>query len=219
MTAVLVVAKAPVPGQAKTRLATSIGDAAAADVAAAALLDTLRAAGGSGATTVVAFTGDLARAARRDEVEGALAEALVLPQRGEGLGERLAAAHADAHAAVDAPVLQVGMDTPQLTGLLLADALAAAAYGTVLGPAADGGWWGLAVPDPALARVLVDVPMSTDATGRLTRAALETGGASVRLLPELADVDTWADAQQVAALAPGTAFAAAVRAAGRRVGA
>ena len=38
---VLVVAKAPVPGQAKTRLAASVGDRAAADIAAAALLDTL----------------------------------------------------------------------------------------------------------------------------------------------------------------------------------
>ena len=38
---VLVVAKAPVPGQAKTRLAAAVGDQAAADIAAAALLDTL----------------------------------------------------------------------------------------------------------------------------------------------------------------------------------
>ena len=36
-----VVAKAPVPGQAKTRLAAGVGDQAAADIAAAALLDTL----------------------------------------------------------------------------------------------------------------------------------------------------------------------------------
>ena len=37
---VLVVAKAPVPGLAKTRLAAAVGDEAAADIAAAALLDT-----------------------------------------------------------------------------------------------------------------------------------------------------------------------------------
>ena len=37
----LVVAKALVPGQAKTRLADAVGDDAAADIAAAALLDTL----------------------------------------------------------------------------------------------------------------------------------------------------------------------------------
>ena len=37
----LVVAKAPVPGQAKTRLAATVGDRVAAQIAAAALLDTL----------------------------------------------------------------------------------------------------------------------------------------------------------------------------------
>ena len=37
----LVVAKSPVPGLAKTRLAATLGNAAAADIAAAALLDTL----------------------------------------------------------------------------------------------------------------------------------------------------------------------------------
>ncbi|MBV8964573.1 MAG: glycosyltransferase, partial [Mycobacteriaceae bacterium] len=38
---VLVVAKAPVPGVAKTRLAQGVGPYLAADIAAAALLDTL----------------------------------------------------------------------------------------------------------------------------------------------------------------------------------
>ncbi len=77
-------------------------------------------------------------------------------------------------------------------------------------------------PSAALARVLVDVPMSTDETGTLTQQALTAAGARVHLLPERADVDTWADAQAVAQLAPGTAFAAAVasaaRAGVRRVG-
>ena len=37
----VVIAKAPVAGFAKTRLAATVGDAAAADIAAASLLDTL----------------------------------------------------------------------------------------------------------------------------------------------------------------------------------
>ncbi|MBA2640637.1 MAG: glycosyltransferase, partial [Nocardioidaceae bacterium] len=86
MTAVLVLAKAPVPGEAKTRLAAAVGDAVAADLAAAALLDTLRAASGTGATTLVALTGDLARAARRAQVQAALVDAVVFDQRGDGLG-------------------------------------------------------------------------------------------------------------------------------------
>ena len=65
--AVLVVAKAPVPGLAKTRLAASIGADAAADLAAAALLDTLDAvAAASVQASVVALTGDVEAAAREN---------------------------------------------------------------------------------------------------------------------------------------------------------
>ncbi|MBX9920944.1 MAG: glycosyltransferase, partial [Mycolicibacterium frederiksbergense] len=57
---VLVVAKAPVPGLAKTRLAAAVGDMMAADIAAAALLDTLDAVAAAPVSRrVVALTGDL----------------------------------------------------------------------------------------------------------------------------------------------------------------
>ncbi|MGB8209561.1 MAG: glycosyltransferase, partial [Mycobacterium sp.] len=56
----LVVAKAPVAGRAKTRLAATVGDQVAAEIAAAALLDTLDAvADAAVATRVVALTGEL----------------------------------------------------------------------------------------------------------------------------------------------------------------
>lgn len=57
---VLVVAKAPEPGRVKTRLAAAIGDKVAADIAAAALLDTLDAVAAAPVTArAVALTGDL----------------------------------------------------------------------------------------------------------------------------------------------------------------
>ena len=81
--AVLVVAKAPVPGLAKTRLAASIGAEAAADVAAAALLDTLDAvAGASVRATVVALTGDVGSAARGPELTSRLCDFTVVGQIG-----------------------------------------------------------------------------------------------------------------------------------------
>jgi uncharacterized protein len=216
---VLVVAKSPVPGLAKTRLAATVGPVAAADIAAAALLDTLDAARGSGGAVVVALTGDLRRAARRSAVEAALAGVTVIDQSGDGLGARLAHAHAAAHdravarsGSADTPavVFQIGMDTPQVTPRLLAEALAAAAeHDAVLGPADDGGWWGLAVADARLAAVLTGVPMSTGRTYALTRAALESAGAAVHVLPVLRDVDDWADARAVAGHGGGR-FATAV---------
>lgn len=213
--ALLVVAKAPVAGLAKTRL---IGGAVrpvdAARLAAASLLDTLAAARAVEAPAhVVALTGELASAERAAEVRGALGRWRVVAQRGADFAERLAAAHADAgRLAGGAGVLQIGMDTPQVTaallgecGRLLRDADA------VLGPAEDGGWWVLGVRDPALARVLVGVPISTAETGARTHAALRAAGARVALAPSLRDVDTLSDAAAVAAAAPTTRFATALR--------
>lgn len=211
---VVVMAKAPVPGRAKTRLCPPATPERAADLAAAALLDTLDAARAvPGGRVVVAWTGDLAVAARSAQVRAALAGVLVVPQRGADLGARIAAAHVDAAAtAPGVPTLQIGTDTPQLVAPVLAAAAARlAAVDAVLGPAADGGWWGLGLRDPQAGALVADVPTSRADTGARTLAALRAGGLSVELLPELRDVDTVADATAVAALAPRTRFAAALR--------
>ena len=114
---VLVVAKAPVPGLAKTRLAAGVGDGTAADIAAAALLDTLDAVADSPvAARVVALTGNLDDASCAGEIRSRLNDFIVIAQRGEGFADRLANAHLDAAAATGGlPVLQIGMDTPQVT--------------------------------------------------------------------------------------------------------
>jgi glycosyltransferase A (GT-A) superfamily protein (DUF2064 family) len=214
--AALVVAKAPVPGLAKTRLAATIGDEAAADVAAAALLDTLDAVAASSVTQrVVAMTGDLSIACRGTEIRERLADFTVVEQRGLDFAERLVHAHADAAASVGGlPVLQIGMDTPQVTGDLLSEC-ATALLGTdaVLGMAFDGGWWALGVTDPAMAKSLLDVPMSTSETGAVTLAALRHTGLVVGLLQELGDVDTIDDIGVVRrACAPGSRFLSSTQA-------
>ncbi|TWH68719.1 hypothetical protein JD77_03717 [Micromonospora olivasterospora] len=151
MTVLLVLAKAPVPGRVKTRLCPPVRPAEAAEVAAAALLDTLDAARAApDVVPVLALAGRLAGAVRGAELRAALAGWRVLPQRGAGLAERLAHAHADAAAAFPGrPVLQIGMDTPQVGPAELAAASARlATVDAVLGPAADGGWWALGLRDP-----------------------------------------------------------------------
>lgn len=213
----LVVAKAPVPGLAKTRLSPPATPAQAAEIAAAALLDTLDAAFAvPGATPVVAMTGDLDAAARAAEIGLALRGATVIPQRGWDFGARLANAHADT-AAIHAglPVLQIGMDTPQVTPESLAAAAAPVVHGghdSVLGPAEDGGWWALGLADPRHAQVLSGVPMSRHDTGERTLRALTASGLRPRTVSRLSDVDTMADARSVAAACPDGRFARAVAA-------
>ena len=213
--AVIVLAKAPEPGRVKTRLCPPATPGEAAGLAAASLLDTLDAvAGVPGADLVVALTGRLAGAARRAELTAALRGARVLPQRGDRLGARIAAAHADTAALLPGrPTLQLGMDTPQADAALLAaclDRLRAPRTDAVLGPAADGGWWAMGLRDPRAARLVAAVPTSRADTGERTLRALRDGGLRVGLLPELTDVDTAADALVVAAAAPPGRFAAAL---------
>jgi uncharacterized protein len=215
-TVVLVLAKAPQPGRVKTRLCPPLTPAQAADLAAAALLDSIAAAAAvPGAHPVVVLTGDLRGAARRTALRAALRRVAVLTQRGPDLGARIAAAHADAGALRPGrPTLQLGMDTPHAAGPLAeaAAVLAGPGVDAVLGPALDGGWWALGLRDPAAAARVAAVPTSRADTGERTLAALRAAGLRVGVLTELSDVDTAGDAAAVAAAAPHTRFAAAVRA-------
>lgn len=138
---------------------------------------------------------------------GAPASFDVIRQRGGGLDERLAHAFADVYAGCRAPMVLIGMDTPQVTPALL-DAAATALHtaDAVLGPAADGGFWllGLRRPAPDL---LLGVPMSTIHTGAVQRARLLHAGLRLADAPQLRDVDTAEDAAAVAAHAPRSTFA------------
>jgi hypothetical protein len=213
---VLVVAKAPVPGSAKTRLGVTLGDDVAAELAAAALLDTITAAEGAGTpeTLMIALSGDLAHAARGDEIAARLATWQVVEQRGTGLAERLVHAHRDAadHWGERGPLVQVGMDTPQVTPtdllLLAVAAMRGGPAGCGLGPAFDGGWWGLATMTAGYADALAHVPMSSPRTGALTVSALRRTGAEVVRAHRLRDVDTITDAIDVAARFPDLEFSA-----------
>lgn len=200
--ALLVIAKAPVPGRVKTRLTPPCTPTQAAALARAALEDTLAAVAASRRVTrrVVVLDG---------EPGPWLPPGFdVIPQRDGGLSERLAGAFEDA----GAPALLVGMDTPQLTPELLDGgiaALAAAGVDAALGTATDGGYWAIGLRR-ADGRVFEDVPMSAVNTGVVQAARLAALGLATASLPPLLDVDTVADARRVATAAPQSRFAAAL---------
>lgn len=210
-------AKAPVEGRVKTRLAASVGDEHAARLACAALLDTLdvcEEAFGAGRCHL-AMGGRLEEVHPREarQLDGRLDGWTVLPQRGSGFGERLELAHRDVHAMAGAAVVQIGMDTPQVEADLLGEVAARVAPGEpVLGLAHDGGWWVLASPEAGDVAGLRRVPMSAPDTGLATLALLTSSGAAVVLAPVMRDVDDATDAAFVAARAPQTHFARTWRA-------
>lgn len=209
----LVIAKAPVPGLAKTRIAATIGDEPAAALAAAALLDTLLTVTALGWPVTVAMTGELGDAANSAELRAALAATRVIEQRGDGFGERLVNAHLDADEGHG--IVQVGMDTPQLTVRDYLDAGIEVRRGArVIGPAEDGGWWLLGLADPTEAKGLLEVSMSEPDTRTCTEAAL--GGDFLHLSRRL-DMDTWDDAVAIADSLPISYLAQAVHRIGASV--
>jgi rSAM/selenodomain-associated transferase 1 len=197
-TTLVVIAKSPRPGRVKTRLCPPCNQDEAALLAQAALADTLDVLASIPARRhVIALDGPPGAWIR--------SEFVVVPQAGRDLAERLA----NVFAAISGPTFLVGMDTPQLdTHLALTgiNSLSDLDTDAVLGPAYDGGWWGLGLrrPDP---RVFDGVSMSTDTTYSQQLARLTELGLRTRRLEPLRDVDNFDDAVAVAAIAPDTRFA------------
>jgi rSAM/selenodomain-associated transferase 1 len=197
VTALAVIAKAPVAGRSKTRLMPPCTPEQAAALAAAALADTLAALLATPADRYVVV---LEGGAGGPWVDSRFD---VIAQRGDGLAERLAAAFAD----IGEPALVVGMDTPQVSPVQLTDAIdRLATADAVLGPAPDGGYWTIGLQQ-ADDEVFEGVPMSVPATCAAQRARLHELGLTTRELSSLRDVDDIDDASAVAALAPQTQFA------------
>jgi uncharacterized protein len=199
--ALIVIAKAPEPGRSKTRLCPPLTAEDAAGLAAAALADTLSAAAASPARRrVLALDGEPG-----PWVPPGFE---VIPQRGDGLDERLASAFED----VSEPALLIGMDTPQVTPALLAGALRALVRprtDAVIGPALDGGYWAIGLRRPARS-LFSGVPMSSSETYEAQVARLREARLRVRTLVPLRDVDLIDDALAVAGLAPASRFAEAL---------
>jgi hypothetical protein len=199
MTALVVLAKSPQAGRSKTRLCPPCTPVEAARVAEAALRDTLDAVLSTAASRRVLVLDGPPLGRLDPAVE-------VIPQRGGGLGERLAAAFAD----VGEAMVLIGMDTPQVGAGQLERALQEVERGVpVLGPAQDGGWWALGLPvcPPG---AFDGVPMSTSTTCVHQRARLQACGIEPEPLPTLRDVDHWSDAVAVAGRAPHGRFARTV---------
>lgn len=199
---VIVLAKQPLPGRAKTRLTPPLRPEQAARVAAGALTDTLAAAAAVDAHRhLLAFDGDPA--------DWLPAGWRCTDQPAGTLDVRLVAAFAAAEPG--RPAVLVGMDTPQFRPDQLA-AFDPARFDACLGLATDGGYWAIGFADPAAAAATIGgVPMSTEDTGAIQLARLREAGLRVQLLDTLSDFDTYDAARAIVATAPDGAFARAMR--------
>src|SRR6266568_1446118 len=182
----IVFVKAPRPGAVKTRLAKAIGAPAAQSAyrqLVETLLNHLQGLGG----VEVCFSPDDAAG----EVQHWVKEGWNSSPQGDGdLGQRLQSAFQRAFHAGAKRVAIIGSDCPAIGVEDIREAWSGLAiHDVVLGPATDGGYWliGLRQLEPGLFR---GVPWSTKEVFAETIRRVEHAGLSVRLLRELADVDT-----------------------------
>ena len=186
--AVAILAKAPVPGLAKTRLIPTLGADGAAALAAGLIRRTV-------ATAVAAATGPVTLWAAPDTghplfAELARAHPLTLAHQPDGdLGARMLACCAGGR-----PTLVIGIECPAFTPRHLVDAANVLREGidAVLVPAEDGGYVliGTRAPQPALFDGLA---WSTPTVMSETRRRLRRLGLSWREPAQLWDVDTAKD--------------------------
>lgn len=186
-TRIMVFAKAPQAGRAKTRLIPALGAEGSAQLAERLLQLTI-------VQTLAASVGPVELCVTPDPT-GPVWQALNLPSglersaQGEGdLGERLARA---AQRCIDSSeaVMLVGTDCPELTPQRLqAAALALENHDVVMHPAADGGYTllGLRRFHP---RIFQDIEWSTDSVAHATLCRCGELGWSVHVADCLHDID------------------------------
>ncbi|MDP3091894.1 MAG: TIGR04282 family arsenosugar biosynthesis glycosyltransferase [Nitrospira sp.] len=197
--ALVIFAKAPVPGQVKTRLCPPLTADEAATLHGSFVIDMLERT--KVATTKLKLPVDryLACAPSSTLVFFQIMEerhsVKLIDQVGHDLGARMQQAFATLFGKSYQRVFIVGTDVPSLPLDHYKQALALLdAHDVVLGPALDGGYYliGLKQPRPEL---FVDIAWSTDGVLAATQGKAAGLGLKVALLPSWRDVDTVDDLQ------------------------
>jgi len=195
--AVLLMAKAPVPGRVKTRLCPPLSPAEAARLYSCMLQDTAEEIASLAGSGRYLFLDPQGAADVLPEAPFSAFERF--PQRGKDLGGKMANAAATAFRRGARRVVITGGDCPLLTANRLRQAFRELREGAeaVFGPTADGGYYlvGLAGPGKELFR---DIPWSTQEVLRKTADRCRAAGIPFSFLPPLRDVDTGGDLRALA---------------------
>jgi rSAM/selenodomain-associated transferase 1 len=197
--AILLFAKAPIPGLVKTRLAATLGAREAAGIYIKLAEAVCRRLPPDAAIRVLFDPPDSAAAMTQWLRPLLPPTAAFFPQMTGDLGARLAAGFQEAFAAGFDRVAAIGSDCVEITPELIHQALSEVERcDAVIGPTTDGGYYLLALklPHPGL---FAGVPWSTAGVLDATVANARELGLSTALLPMLRDVDTESDWRAAAA--------------------
>jgi uncharacterized protein len=190
-------AKAPIPGNVKTRLVPPLTEEQAAQFSRALLIDLLNSVKELSAVELYLFYAPDGAKALMQEIAGHNFH--LLPQRGEDLGARMQAVFTDLCSTGHRKIVLTGSDFPPFPLEYLAQAfdwLETSALRIVLGPSGDGGYYliGMNQPTP---EIFADMTWSHDAVLARTLEKLAVLNIETKQLPVWFDVDTPADFEQL----------------------
>ena len=192
--ALVVFAKAPIPGQVKTRLCPPLTPDEAATIHGSFVLDALERTRTAVSTFKLPVDRYLACAPSSTLAFFKIMEerqaVRLLDQQGDDLGARMSGACDTLFARGYRRVVIVGTDVPSLPIVRYRQAFELLAqHDLVLGPALDGGYYliGLKTPVPDLFH---HIPWSTDRVLQLTKEKAATLGLKIGCLSDWRDVDT-----------------------------
>jgi rSAM/selenodomain-associated transferase 1 len=196
--ALVIVAKAPVVGQVKTRLCPPLSAAEAAEMFRCFLVDTVERACTVADTQVcLAFTPVDSEALFRELLPFPLR---YLPQRGNGLGERLVNIFVDLLDEGFNKIVIMDSDSPTLPMTSLQEAFAALgdpSTDAVFGPCSDGGYYLVGARAVHLG-LFENITWSTASVLAETLAQARLYQLNVTLLPAWYDIDNGADLHKLA---------------------
>jgi uncharacterized protein len=192
--ALVLFAKAPLPGRVKTRLTPLLTPEQAAEFHWACVCDTWDKVQQVSATSRY-FYSDNAQTAR----EGPALPAQHALQRGDDLGDRMYNCFQDLRSRGHSRALIVGSDSPTLPLDYIEQGLAALDNAdAVVGPSEDGGYYAIGCRE-AYPDMFAGVPWSSGDTLQRTESSLLALGLKVHHLPPWYDVDTANDLRRLAA--------------------
>jgi hypothetical protein len=181
-------ARAPRPGEGKTRLRGVLSDEACVRLQEAFLRHAIDVALEARVGAVhLAYTPADAASWAESEFGGRIS---LFPQQGDGLGARMLAALQRVEGEGFVPLLVMGTDTPLLQPRHLRMALDSLNRTELcLGPSADGGYYLLACRS-ALSKIFDGVPWGTNRVLATTFRLAEEAGLRFNLIETLYDIDT-----------------------------
>ena len=197
--ALVIFAKAPIPGEVNTRLCPPLTPDEAATLHGSFVLDMLERTKLAAVTRQLPFHRYLACAPSSGLVFFKIMEerqgVRLLDQVGEDLGQRLHRTFVDLFAKGYKQVIIVGTDVPALPLSVYQEAFAMLGRSdVVLGPALDGGYYLIGLTQPA-EQLFAGVPWSTDQVLAVTQQQANALGLTIELTAAWRDEDTIADLQ------------------------